>query len=731
MDERSPQDILNSIWAGIDVKNLKCCYCGTQIDSQSVLARTFCLQSQYVSQSLSHDCAQIIDIPALCDRLVVFHRHLHCLFQSTKYVVISHVWHRDVANAQSRHESSTVCLSEAARVVREIPALVCRGVAAGVGQNLEVWHDYISVPQWQPDVKYKIIVAIPTLFQRAMLTIVYASDLDATNIELMRSGSSAYDRCRAISNICNIKWFSRVWTAMEFIQSREICFMSKNFVCLNDNPGGGTEGEHIIAEFDRRWSTEVAGQGSAQAAEKLVDMGQNLVPWQLGPLDQVRLDNISGRDCTFANAHELFARRGITNPRDFFRVLLGTLKTNLTVEMLSNDTPKALMQIARTRLVQGDLSPIFMVPTSFQGLPDANLVRTYGFNDVGSFGWGAQQRLPSHGGAKCNPANNNLVIKAECIGEVRRVMSEDLFKNTKGTFAMLVRYTLDVVGDDMDDFIRTLGVHMYGQDTKAIFRRLSEERRRRTLRSKLNILRSIWFGLDWAFSLSSNEDLIIIARKCQGGSSDPYSIDLRECIGNDNGSFCLISTNFHFSARAIKLTGTTITAELRAINGQWTSDKIDVRRLINICPATEQHLDWVADAMGLSNLALRSEMTPLSPIEFFTSHGATIHSGHRGALLNVKCPSCRQDFLLRGVYYSENEQGATLMLWRIPGLKYTFTHEGGAGIILNNSRIVGRFLWASQTCDCPKLADVEVVLNEIPIPLSNDFDYGGLQYPAQ
>ena len=517
---------------------------------------------------------------------------------------------------------------------------------------------------------------------------------------------------------------------MEYIQSRQICFMSKDFICLKDKPDDGPEGEHIIAEFGRRWSVEVAGQGSAQAAEELVDMGQNLVPWQLGPLDQARSDNISGRDCMFATAHELFARRGITNPRDFFYVLLDTLRTNLTVEMLSKDTPKALMQVARSRLSQGDLSPIFMVPASFQGLPDENLVRTYGYNDVDSFGLGSQDMCPSHGNVKWNDANNNPVIRGEYIGEVRRVPSEYLFKNIKDTFATLVRYTLEVVSDDMNEFIRTLGVRMYGQDTKALFRRLSEEGRSRMLRCKLDILRSIWFGPDWNFSLSFNEDSVVVMRKCREDSSDQYTIDLKKCLGNDNGYFCPISSKFHLSARAIKLTGTTITAELRAINGQWRSDKIDVRKLIKICPATEEHLDWVADALGLSNQALGSKMTPLSPPEFFTSHGATIHSGPWGALLNVKCPSCRQDFLLRGVLYSENQEETSLTMWRVPGLKYSFTLEGGAGIILNNGRIVGRFLWAPETCDCPKFAEVEVVLNDIPIPRSNPFNYGRAQHPT-
>lgn len=46
--------------------------------------------------------------------------------------------------------------------------------------------------------------------------------------------------------------------------------------------------------------------------------------------------------------------------------------------------------------------------------------------------------------------------------------------------------------------------------------------------------------------------------------------------------------------------------------------------------------------------------------------------------------------------------------YRIPGLKYVFTHEGGAGILVKDSRIVGCFVWGIPTCNCPNPEEVEV-----------------------
>lgn len=217
MDDHSAAEFLRSLWGDVDVHDLKCCHCGCPIDLSSILARTFCLKTQHVRHAEPGEYTKLIDVPELCDQMVIFHRHLECLFVSTKYVVISHVSHRDVAEAQQHREF----LDDVANIIRNVLARVCQGVAAELGEPFEVWHDYISVPQWHPGAKYAIVPAIPSLFEQAMLPVVHVSDLDAATVERMRNPESTNDRCRAISNLCNLKWFSRVWTAMEFTESKD------------------------------------------------------------------------------------------------------------------------------------------------------------------------------------------------------------------------------------------------------------------------------------------------------------------------------------------------------------------------------------------------------------------------------------------------------------------------------------------------------------------------------
>ena len=99
----------------------------------------------------------------------------------------------------------------------------------------------------------------------------------------MQEGETVYDRCRGISNICNAKWFSRVWTAMEHTQSRELRAMFKDYTLIEEldiRPS-------LVEELDRAWEVEVRKQENAWDIEKMVGIGNNLVPWQLGYLELV------------------------------------------------------------------------------------------------------------------------------------------------------------------------------------------------------------------------------------------------------------------------------------------------------------------------------------------------------------------------------------------------------------------------------------------------------------
>lgn len=616
---------LKYLWSQIDLEELRCCHCGHQINSNTGLARTFTLQSrEAINERL---CAMKVDVPTLSEVILIYHRDLDCLFRFAHYVAISHVWNSKVAELQYKR-TEAMSVNELARIVCETPVRVCRGLATSIPKHFEIWHDYISVPQWQPDLKGQIIQAIPQIFNRADLTIAHLSDIEAKSVIAMREGTSVDERCHGISNMCNAKWFSRVWTVMEYTQSQRLQLMLQDYTLVEAhglfNP--------FVQELFSSWSDENKKIGNGQDTEQMVGMGNNLVPWQLGPLKLVRKQNEKGYRTMFATAHELLARRCITIPRDFFHALLGILKTDLTESQLSTDEQEAMLQIARSCIKGGDYSPLFMIPKFAHVELDEDDIQACGYLDLSTFALGAETKPPMFNEVRF--CSGNPIVKVDNIGMVHSIRRINWRQDTLHTFSDLLRLTLEHTGLDIGAVVDTLGGRLYGQVSAKILERLSDGDRMWQLRDKLD-----------EFLASNPEN--------------------RDDITN-----------------------------------------------------------WIAEAIGLSNRTLESSMSVLSPMRFLEEHGSTIHFGASGALVDVSCHSCHKNFLVRVALIKPDFYVLGAKAYRFPGLKYQFTHAGGAGLLVKDRCNVGRFVWGTPTCACPKFEDIEIPLHDLPIPRPNNYEYG-------
>lgn len=111
-------------------------------------------------------------------------------------------------------------------------------------------------------------------------------------------------------------------------------------------------------------------------------------------------------------------------------------------------------------------------------------------------------------------------------------------------------------------------------------------------------------------------------------------------------------------------------------------------------------------------------------------HGKVIHSLDQRTVVCVECPACHaRSLLLVGLIFRKPASPSDILgavAYRVPGLKYVFTHRGGAGWLVKNNQIVARFLWAGVTCPCWNLEEVEIPFADdwIPEPFPNDYSYG-------
>lgn len=643
MDESSARSFLNSLWSDKHIEESTCCQCGQRINAKDVLARTFALENQNPTNSSARQCAEKLEVPIMAKVILVYHRHLKCLIATTPYVAITHVWDAQVAELQDRRAKATCSVVEVAKTVLEAPTRICLGLAASLTENFEIWHDYISVPQWQPTLKGQIIQSIPQIFNQAKFIVVYLSDLDAKSVEMMRKGTSVYERCRGISNVCNVKWFSRMWTAMELTQSRELRIMLKDYTLVENRDSSCP----FIYELEPAWDNEVKKQGPGYKLEKMVGMGNNLVPWQLCNFMNVRDQSLRGNRIMFAEAHEFLARRCVTIPRDFFHALLGILKIDLTYPQLSTDSQQAMQQIAKQCMQKGDYSPLFMIPASVQVEPDEATIRRSGYLDLYTFALGPEYERATFG---IRFQSGNPIFKAEVVGVVQQIRLMDSIKDMDSviedsrslwkTFAILCKLTLDFTGPNaVDAFVITIGTRLYGQSHEKIFNLLSEGDRLCQLQKKLSTL--------YSSSLDDSEDIT----------------------------------------------------------------------------------DWIADALGLSDFSLTPQMN-VTPMQFLNGHGESLHLRNASAIVIVNCSRCEKNFLIRMALLKPPSSLLGVKAYRIPGLDYSFTRIGGAGFLLQDRNIVGRFIWGAPTCDCLKTEEIEVHLNDLTLPRSNMCEYG-LQAEAE
>ncbi|KAL9116289.1 MAG: hypothetical protein Q9187_007187 [Circinaria calcarea] len=629
MDKTTAWAFLQSTWAGIEADRLICCHCGHRIESAQVLARTFTIESRGISNR--KPCAEKILVPRLSDAMIVYHRHLSCLFQSTRYIAISHVWHPLVADLQYKKSAATSSIDLVEQIVRELPVRIAQSLTSSLPGDLEIWHDYISVPQWITELKGQIILSIPEIFGKAFTTVAYLADINTKDVRSMREGSSAQERCRGISNLCNSRWFSRVWTAMELTQSCRLRAMLQDFSLVADD----TNYQSFLKEIEARWTAENEKFGVSHTAEEIVKMGDNLVPCQLGPLWSARDLNLNGIRIPFGTAHELLARRCITNHRDFFHAMLGLLKSNLTEAQLSRDTNEAIQHVAINCLKEGDFTPLFMVPASAQKVFPKAEVKKFGYLDIRTFALGDVQAQPTFPAVKF--LSIYPTIQAKCLGTIQFIKQVKwLQEGAVNSLAILTKLTFEYTGLDAREFATTLCVRLYSQREDRVFQHLSKENRMRTLYEQLKRLHN-------------------------ASLKDSNSI------------------------------------------------------------ATE-----ICATLGLCDRSLGGGHggSVFPPPEYLDGHGSTIHLSQYRAIAGITCLSCYKTFLILIAPFRPASELKGAMAYRVPGLKFSYSTAGSAGFILKEQRMSGRFLWGLPTCQCPKIQEVEVALEDLPVPQPNNFQYG-------
>ncbi|KAF4951979.1 hypothetical protein FGADI_7095 [Fusarium gaditjirri] len=206
---------------------------GTGLDSDCVSCGKCFLHDgeppiRTIAAGNSNSQPSVIDItqePVSPWNIRILNRHLSCIkANKANYIPISHAWHPTVATSQDLRLESI----DASRLVYQIPSRTLLALTAKL-PGCEVWHDYLSVPQWRPEVQERLLLLIPEIYNHAAKTVIHLDDVGATHLSGQFKDSPYAKFIVDLAAIIRSRWFDRMWVTLEYIQSNDVLILTEDY----------------------------------------------------------------------------------------------------------------------------------------------------------------------------------------------------------------------------------------------------------------------------------------------------------------------------------------------------------------------------------------------------------------------------------------------------------------------------------------------------------------------
>ncbi|KAM0489980.1 hypothetical protein ACHAP8_012043 [Fusarium lateritium] len=434
--------LLEKLWREPTPANLQCLSCQKSFTS-GALMRTF----RMVASDYEHT-GYSSKVPTRRGTILFFDRHFSCVVDSKiKFSAVSHVWDPSISMVQQQRKSIPQT-DEAVCKVLDISFNIYNGVENSGEEADEVWLDYLSVPQWCDILRENIISIMHELFYVAGTTILHLGDISPESIQHLYSASRTTERLNAIVKVCNSKYFSRIWTAMELIRSGRVRMMvgTGNYLADNDDAA-------FIDRLYSVWVEETMHYGSVHVLERKVEMGGNRVPWSLG-LSTLRLAKSLGM-VNFAMGSVLLCKRGCRDRMDFLHALRGIVVPVGHSSLVGSDFKREYYRIAWECLMRKDMSPLLMTP--YLGAIEVRGPSHWSeFANCDVFTWQFEHEIspPTFSEELHFDTTNNLIsLPLVEIGIVSIVRRPEYDRVVFSKFSHAAKLVLDIEGPDLERFV--------------------------------------------------------------------------------------------------------------------------------------------------------------------------------------------------------------------------------------------------------------------------------------
>lgn len=568
----------------------------------------------------------------------IFNRHFACLRSSGALIVpVSHVWNSSIREVNM---SKQYTAEAASTMIASIHTLL-ESAQGSYSPQVEFWHDYYSVPQWNEQIQQKLLLALPLIYHNADEILVQMSDITQLHVHELHEASllpyiSLYQCLKLIPplrTLCASEWMQRMWVTLEYSLSKSACIMDQSNRIWRSI---GREGMFNRDTFSRLvdGSQKVLlsmFQYAARFSRELSTPGEFLG----GMADR----RGHFRQMCLGEAVELVARKQCQYFRDRFlaiNIILQRDSASSSSENVPTSGIDACAMVWKGAMQRGDFSPLLFHPCENRrgAIPGGSTPSwLVGCQSLDDLNWALGNEQQSSG-LQMIINDNTVEIQLDFIGTIDEVQWLD------------VEDSGEIAGVDWT--IRFLANIARSQGTSLSAKRLVDGLNRvfpfDSIHTKAaNILHNMVFSFherqeqDEAFGASIDEQL----DEYLGASEGDDGRTQREAAVNEIARILELEKSImQFATPVTRLTRSRHIARKRRDRGVESGEPICM----------------------------------------------------------IQCPGCSTRSLLR----LDLRPTASLRakVYRIPGLTYSDGVQGGIGIVLQEGRLVGRMLYGAPICSC-------------------------------
>lgn len=382
--------LLNSLWTN-DL-DTPCMVCEKDFDdAQGPPIRTFSIDKEDVPD------AENLMLALSLLTVHVHNRHLGCAINlDVKFITVSHVWHNEVRTAHLSKRPT----DEAVALTWFVPIFILNNLASALESQydkVELWHDYLSVPQWNYTVQQRLLLYLPRLYQASPLCLFHLDDVSNSILKTaFDETATSYERTESISKFFSSHWFRRLWVALEYISCTRACLMVERNRFIGFENSFDDSFTNIIQYFSALDRIIRVKEGPTFTRE-MMDKYQP----RAAEIAEMRI--VASKVRSLGEAYNIVSRLQCHNPRDRFLAIIGLLGLGDYTEnamQIPKGITAACHWVAMKCLERGDFTPLLLVPGRETDVPYARWLR----------GHERMHRLMWTGGIVTNSISTNLNI---------------------------------------------------------------------------------------------------------------------------------------------------------------------------------------------------------------------------------------------------------------------------------------------------------------------------------